>query len=232
VHIVWFDGSGVDPATYPADQRPAVWASDVVLDDQSRPSFTLNTPDGSARCTMQLRGMHNVHNACAAAAVGSAAGMEAPTIAAALAAALPMTGRQHVSRTAAGITVIDDAYNANPDSMRASLAMFTAMEISGRRIAVLGDMGELGEHATALHEEVGRTAARCDLDHLICIGTLARGIAAGARAAGMAADAIDTVDDVPTVLDILDEELNEGDAVLVKASHSMGLERVVEGLVD
>lgn len=232
VRVVWFDGSGADPASYPADQQPAVYASQVHLDEASRPAFTLNLPGDSARCQLQLRGMHNVHNAVAAAAVGCAMGMDAATIAEALNASMPMSGRQQVHVTAAGVTVVDDAYNANPDSMRASLSMFAGMDVPGRRFAVLGDMGELGAHAPACHREVGRAAAHADVDRLICIGELAQGIAAGARADGMPEYAIDEVANVDAALALLQEELDAGDAVLVKASHSMGLERVVEGLVD
>lgn len=134
--------------------------------------------------------------------------------------------------TPAGVTVINDAYNANPDSMRASLSTFAALEVSGRRIAVLGDMGELGDFAPALHEEVGAFAAGVGkLDSLVCVGQLAPRIAAGAQAGrhagrryrhrcGLAGSAFEHR-----------ARACAGDAVLVKASHFMGLARVVEGLV-
>ncbi len=107
----------------------------------------------------------------------------------------PEAGRQEVIEAPGGFTVINDAYNANPDSMRASLSTFAALDVAGTRIAVLGDMGELGSFAPQLHEEVGAFAAECGLDRLVCVGQLAQGIAAGAQKAGMPADRIAMVAD-------------------------------------
>lgn len=216
----------------------AVWATDIELDAQGCPRFTLNAANFagmaqpvSVSCALELRGIHNVSNACSAAAVGLAAGMTAEQVAAALAGAQAEAGRQEVLTTPAGVTVVNDAYNANPDSMRASLSTFAALDVVGRRIAVLGDMGELGDFAPALHEEVGAFAAGCALDKLVCVGELSQGIAAGATAAGMPAERIAVVGDWEEALAHVERGLAAGDAVLVKASHFMGLERVVEGLV-
>ena len=187
-------------------------------------SFLLR-PDLSARDALSL-------TTCAAASVGFALGLDLATIAAALGASVPEPGRQEVIAARGGFTVINDAYNASPDSMRASLATFAATDVAGRRIAVLGDMGELGSFAPACHEGVGAAAASHHLDKLICIGELARHIAAGAEAAGMDAARISRADTVADVLEELDALLEPGDAVLVKASHFMGLTRIVEGLVN
>ena len=217
---------------------PAVWATDIALDAQGCPRFTINaanfagmTAPISGACALELRGMHNVSNACSAAAVGLAAGMTLAQVIAALGGAQAESGRQEVLQTPSGVTVVNDAYNANPDSMRASLSTFAALEVSGRRIAVLGDMGELGDFAPALHEEVGAFAAGCGLDELVCTGELAQRIAAGAKTAGMPVDRVAVVGDWQEALAHVAPEVAAGDAVLVKASHFMGLERVVEGLV-
>ena len=167
------------------------------LDAEGRPRFTLCARDAADHddgalfatvervpCALSLTGAHNVDNACAAASVGFALGLDLATIAAALGASVPEPGRQEVIAARGGFTVINDAYNASPDSMRASLATFAATDVAGRRIAVLGDMGELGSFAPACHEGVGAAAASHHLDKLICIGELARHIAAGAEAAG------------------------------------------------
>ncbi len=183
-------------------------------------------------CTVGLRGEHNMMNACAAAAVGRAMGLSLSEIAAALHEAIPESGRAEVLATREGVIVMHDAYNANPDSMRAALKTFCALAVSGRRIAVLGDMGELGEYARACHESIGAFAARLPLDELVCVGDLAGYIAEGARDAGMDAASIVREDGVAGVLAHLESSLDAGDAVLVKASHFMGLERVVEGLVS
>ena len=223
----------------------AVWAEDVSLDAEGRPRFTLCARDAADHddgalfatvervpCALSLTGAHNVDNACAAASVGFALGLDLATIAAALGASVPEPGRQEIIAARGGFTVINDAYNASPDSMRASLATFAATDVAGRRIAVLGDMGELGSFAPACHEGVGAAAASHHLDKLICIGELARHIAAGAEAAGMDAARISRADTVADVLEELDALLEPGDAVLVKASHFMGLTRIVEGLVN
>ncbi len=216
-----------------------VWAEDIVLDGEGRATFKLcaaNFPPTSetesAECALSLRGLHNVGNACAAAAVGRAMGMPLSVIVAALGAAQPESGRAQVLRTAAGVTVVDDSYNANPDSMRASLSTFAALGVEGRKIAILGDMGELGPISEEGHARVGADAAAAGVDLLVCVGPLSRGIAHAAEEAGLAADRIVCVDDAAAALAYARPLVDRGDAVLVKASHSVGLERVVEGLVD
>ena len=223
--------------------RPAVWAEQVELDEQGRARFVLHAcgfDDAAAAaprvetapCSLNLRGLHNVSNACAAAAVGRASGMSLAAVADALAHAEPEAGRQEVLRARGGFTVVNDAYNANPDSMRASLNTFCALEVPGRRVAVLGDMAELGDFARACHAGIGELAARLPLDRLVCVGELAACIADAAEKAGMDAGRIVRAATISDVLGELDTCIEPGDAVLVKASHCMGLERVVEGLVN
>ena len=220
---------------------PLVWASDVVIDDEGCPAFTMSAvgfeqigledANGVQHCTLQLRGLHNVENACAAAAVGLANGMTLSACCEALAAARPEQGRQQVHHCPNGVTVVDDAYNANPDSMAASLATFTAMHVTGRRIAVLGDMLELGDYARASHEGVGELAAASGLDKLVCVGDLSRSIASAAVSAGMDEGMVTVCDTADEAYDAIAGDLAKGDAVLVKASHSIGLDSVVERLV-
>lgn len=232
VRVVFFDGSGCNPQSYTAEMRPEVYASGCSIDDAGHTSFTLHTPRGAAPCQLQLLGTHNVHNACAAAAVGATLGMDVNDIVAALEAARSMGGRQQVVHTNEGATIIDDAYNANPDSMRASLQTFSQMKAAGQRIAVLGDMFELGDFALAGHAQMGRLAADAHLDLLICVGALSRETARAARDAGMSADSVIEVDDADQALALLDGKLSEGDVVLIKASHGVELDRVVKGLID
>ena len=240
VAAVFFDGTGEKHVLQ--DGKPAVWATDVSFDSEGRPSFVLNaqgvpvasTVDaltGSISCRLELRGAHNVTNAAAAAAVGLASGMTLEQVRDALAAALPEQGRQQITLTEAGITVFDDSYNASPDSMRASLNTFKSMSVEGRRIAVLGDMLELGEYSRDCHERVGAMAANADLDQLVCVGELSRHMARAAREAGFDPERISTCDDAEQALALIAPHLESGDAVLAKASHSIGLDRIVKGLV-
>lgn len=183
-------------------------------------------------CKLELRGAHSVTNACAAAAVGLVSGMTLEQVRDALAAAQPEKGRQQITHTQAGITVFDDSYNASPDSMQASLNTFTSMTVEGKRIAVLGDMLELGDFSKECHERVGIMAANAHVDRLVCVGELSRHMARAAEEAGIDPQAIQTCDNAEEALALILPILEPGDAVLAKASHSIGLDRIVKELVS
>ena len=206
------------------------WADGLSLDAAGCPRFMLHCGDREIEATLPLRGVHNVYNAVAAASVGAVFGMGLETIAEALSQASIECGRQEFLLARGGFTIIHDAYNANPDSMRAALMMFSSMEVAGRRFAVLGDMAELGEAATACHEGIGKLLAGLPIEQAICIGELSCAIVLAARAFGMEEKRIRHVSSIPAVLEELELSLLPGDAVLVKGSRSMGLERVVGGL--
>ncbi len=209
------------------------YATDVVLDEQGRPRFVLHAAGRSVPCELSLRGVHNVDNACGAASIGLACGIALEEIASALQSTEPEAGRQEFKRARGGFTVIDDTYNASPDSMEAGLRTLCSCGFQGRRVAVLGDMGELGDSAAACHRAVGRFAAGLEgLDALVCVGELSREMADAAREAGMDPDRVHWVDGVPGAISVLDGLLDAGDAVLVKASHYMGLDRVVGGIIN
>ena len=241
VSAVCFDGSGnyCEDAARGWRAGRAVWASDISLDDAGCASFTLfargfsgDAGCESATCSLALSGLHNVHNACAAAAVGLAAGLSLEVIVEALGAAEPESGRQEMLTAREGFTIVNDAYNANPDSMRAALNTFAAMHVTGSRIAVLGDMGELGDFGPAGHREMGALAAALGIDRLVSVGDLGSLIAEAAEEGGMPEDRVFRTADAAGALEVVKGLVGPGDAVLVKASHSVGLERVVEGLVD
>ncbi len=226
ISVVGFDGSGT------CQSKADVFAKDIAIDSEGKPSFTLCTPKGEQSCSLALRGEHNVSNACAAAAIGHICAVPLSKIVEGLASSLPEVGRQEVSKTASGVMVIDDTYNANPDSMRASLTTFALMDIQGRRIAVLGDMGELGDYAQACHEGIGELVSQLPIDYLLCIGDLAYHIASAAKENGFPGDKIMTTTSKGEALGILEPLVKQGDAVLVKASHSMALDRIVRGLLS
>ena len=223
IRIVRFDGTA---------ENSDVYATDIAVDDQGRPSFTLNARGESASCTLSVRGVHNVTNACAAAAVGLEFGIALDQVAAALSGVEPESGRQALKRSSRGFLVFDDAYNASPESMAAALNVLASFSASGRRIAVLGDMGELGSAEVEGHINTGKAAAQAGIDMLVCVGAMSRYIADAARKGGMAVKSVIEVADADaaaaTVLDIA----QPGDVVLVKASHFMGLDRVVERVVS
>jgi UDP-N-acetylmuramoyl-tripeptide--D-alanyl-D-alanine ligase len=215
-----------------------VRATDVVLDDLGRARFRLLTKDAGAEIALRLVGRHHVSNALAAAAVAVECGMALPEIADALAAATPASRwRMEVTERPDGVIVINDAYNANPESMRAALDALAAV-IRGRRargaraFAVLGEMAELGPDGPAAHEALGRYAARRGVSRVIAVGEAARPIEKGAALEGSWDGAASWVPDGGAALAVLRDELRPPDVVLVKASRAASLERVALAITD
>ncbi len=208
-----------------------VRAEQVRTDDAGRAMFTLVTPAGSAPVSLRLFGEHHVSNALAAAGLAEQAGMAVPDIAAGLSAAVARSRwRMEVTRLPDGVTVINDAYNANPDSMRAAIAALATMARGRRGFAVLGHMTELGDDADRLHEEVGAAAAGAGLAGLIVVGDEAAPMLAGAKAVPSWPGELLSVPDAAAAVRAVRERARDGDVVLVKASHSIGLERVALAL--
>ena len=187
--------------------------------------FTLVTPRGEAAVELPLAGRHNVANALAAAAMAIGMADAAPeAIAAGLAAASPVAGRLVRHRLASGALLIDDSYNANPGSLAAAIDTLAA--IDGERWLVLGEMGELGADAEALHAGVGRRAREAGIERLYALGQLG---AAAVDAFGAGALHFDTRD---ALLDVLRRDLHPQARVLVKGSRSSAMERVVAALLE
>ena len=221
--------------TFGEDIDSDVRISNVDIDHQARAAFDLTYEGQTQRVHLGLYGEHQVYNAAAAAAVGIACGVPLNRIVMALDHARPRSKwRMEVSRTADGVTVINDAYNANPESMRAALKSLVAMAkgaTPARTWAVLGEMRELGAEAVAAHDEIGRLAVRLDVSRLIAVGEGARPIHMGAAHEGSWGNESAWVPDVDAALKVLSDELTTGDIVLVKASRSIGLERVATTLL-
>jgi len=182
-------------------------------------------------CLVPLPGQHNLWNALAAAAVGVALNVPAPEIVAGLQGYRGMYGRMAIRHSHGDLTIIDDSYNANPDSMRAALQFLQHVPEVGRRFAVLGDMLELGEAAPALHREMGALVWQGGVDELIVLGELAAMIGDGARASGMAPSHIHGVASHQEAAMILESLVAPRDVVLVKGSRGMAMERVVEAML-
>ncbi|MGB6242904.1 MAG: bifunctional UDP-N-acetylmuramoyl-L-alanyl-D-glutamate--2,6-diaminopimelate ligase MurE/UDP-N-acetylmuramoyl-tripeptide--D-alanyl-D-alanine ligase MurF [Castellaniella sp.] len=182
--------------------------------------FRLHVGRDMAPVSLHAPGRHNLRNALAAAACASAAGAPLTAIAAGLAAFSPVGGRMRPEMLADGFQLIDDTYNANPDSVRAAIEVLAGLD--GRRILVLGDMAEVGNQGPAMHAEVGDYARQCGVDVLLTLGSACR---EAVRAFGAPAQAFDDLDDLLPVL------LAARPAhILVKGSRSMRMERVVQAL--
>jgi UDP-N-acetylmuramoyl-tripeptide--D-alanyl-D-alanine ligase len=206
------------------------------LDELGRPRFDLVTDDGSAHVELTLLGEHQAHNAAATAAVAVAVGMSLDEAAAALSEARPASRwRMEVNERADGVLVINDAYNANPDSMRAALKALAAVGRGRgpetRTVAVLGQMAELGEASREEHDAVGRLAVRLDIGRLVVVGEPARPMHLGACLEGSWGDESVFVADNDDALAWLREHLTPGDVVLLKASRAAALETVAEALL-
>ncbi|MEV0095684.1 UDP-N-acetylmuramoyl-tripeptide--D-alanyl-D-alanine ligase [Streptomyces sp. NPDC050738] len=211
-----------------------VRADNVRLTDSGQPAFTLTTPTGCGDVTMRLYGEHHVSNALAAAAVAHELGMSASQIATALSEAGTLSRwRMEVTECPDGVTVVNDAYNANPESMRAALRALVAMGKGRRTWAVLGPMAELGDESLAEHDAVGRLAVRLNVSKLVAVGGReASWLQLGAYNEGSWGEESVHVSDAQAAVDLLRSQLREGDVVLVKASRSIGLEKVALALVE
>lgn len=208
---------------------------DVQLDELGRPSFDLVTEDERRRVTLGLLGEHHASNATAAAAVALALGLPLDSVVASLGAATATSpARMQLHERPDGVTIVNDAYNANPDSMRAALKALAAIgrgRAGARTIAVLGEMLELGESSGEEHDAVGRLAVRLDIHQLLVVGERAKPIHLGACLEGSWGGESVFVPDTDAALAWLREHLAPGDVVLFKSSRGAHLRHVAEAVV-
>ena len=205
---------------------PQITADEIVSRGINGSSCRIHTPQGDFRTDIHIPGIHAVYNAMAATAVGLIYGLSIEEISRGIAACETIAGRFRIIESGM-CTIIDDCYNANPMSMKASLNVLKHAE--GRKVALLGDMGELGANEKALHEEVGTAAAGFGIDAYYCAGPLSENLLNGLKAAGALAETrhFSTTSDL---LEALPELIRKGDTVLIKASHFMGFEKLVEAV--
>ena len=216
---------GSDPIFYGLDQdKNVIYATDVEPLGLKGTSCTIHLPEGSFSCVVPIPGIHMVSNALAGSAVGSKLGLSTEEIKRGIESLPSIPGRNHIIQTDR-LILLDDCYNANPVSMKASLDVLN-MGI-GRKVAVLGDMGELGPDYAALHRSVGEYAAEIGIDLVCAIGPMSKEIAEGAASDGTKALWFETkADFLAQTKDIL----KDGDNVLIKASHGMEFPEIVEAL--
>ena len=204
-----------------------VRVSSVALDDELRPRFHLDTPWGAVDVQLALRGEHQVSNAALAATVALALDVAPSEVGAGLADATGAAHRMTLVRTPDGIVVLDDSYNSSPTSAAAAVRAFALLRVPGRHVAVLGDMLELGAHGDAAHDTIGALTGEVGVDLLVAVGERREQLAAGARRARVT---VVTAPNAEAAARAVADHVHPGDAVLVKASRAVGLERVAEAL--
>ena len=205
-------------------------ASGIRFVDASAFVFDLATPFGRGEIRVPGLAPTIVENALAAAGGAFAAGASFEDVALGLAGHSGVAGRMQPRLLAGDILVIDDSYNANPQSMQNALETLASLPTSGRRHAVLGEMGELGPQTASAHQEAGRLAGALALDGLFVLGASAELVAEGARSAGMPRDRIHIGSSHETLAETLRRRLSKGDRILVKGSRAAAMERVISAL--
>ncbi|MGW7679991.1 UDP-N-acetylmuramoyl-tripeptide--D-alanyl-D-alanine ligase [Kribbella sp. NPDC054772] len=212
-----------------------VRATDVKIDGEGRPAFTLHLGGFSGAVQLRLIGEHFVSNALAAAAVAAAVGITPEQIADGLnAATLMSAARMELTERADGVTIINDAFNANPDSTRAALKSLVAIGRSrgARTWAVLGEMLELGDTSADEHDAIGRLAVRLDVNRLVVVGAGAKPMHLGASLEGSWGNESTYLETIGEALELLRAELRAGDVVLVKSSKAAKLRSLADALVE
>ncbi len=205
-----------------------VAARDIRVDGTGRASFTLVTPAGEAPVSLQLVGEHHVANALAAAAVSLELGIDPAHVVDVLSSVGPASPHRMDVQDVRGITIIDDAYNGNPDSMRAGIAALARLGRDRRRIAVLGAMLELGDESDAEHAALAPVLREAGVDALVCVGQGVAALSAAASAQGM--DVIEAANP-DEALELLDTLFVAGDVALLKGSNGSGVWRIADALV-
>ena len=219
---------GITPMFFGIEGEKAIYADEIESCGLDGIACTLHAGEESIRVQIPIPGQHMVLNALAATAVGRKLGLTMEEIKAGIEALEPVSGRFHIIQTGR-IQIIDDCYNANPVSMKASLDVLR--DAKGRKVAILGDMGELGENEADMHAEVGSHAAQNKIDLLICTGKISSHMAEAAIANGGCGEVLQ-VPTLEALLTCLPSLIEEGDTALVKASHFMHFEKVVERLKE
>lgn len=213
---------------------PDVSAAGIELDAQARPSFLLRGDGGEVPVTLTLHGEHHVGNALAAAAVAMRLGAPLGQVGAALSSARRVSSHRMDVRTRPdGVTIVNDAYNASPESVRAALKTLVAMTAEaggGRSWAVLAAMGELGAESEHTHDEIGRLAVRLNVDRLVVVGNDAAAIHHGANLEGSWGEESVLVPDVDAATAMVRAQARPNDVVLVKGANTYGLWRLADAL--
>ena len=217
---------GIQPVFFGIDSDRMISATQIHSLGLKGIACRICTGQGDFDVTIPIPGYHMVYNALAGTAVGLSLGMTTEEIKRGIEKLESLSGRFHIIETD-NYTVVDDCYNANPVSMKASLKVLG--DALGRKVAIVGDMGELGENEQQLHEEVGVAAGQQGIQLLICVGALSEGMARAAKETNPQMEVIHK-QTLEEAIDSLQQCLKQGDTILVKASHFMHFEKIVEVL--
>ena len=215
--VLWYDAES---------KSGDLWADDICQTEEGI-RYQLHCGEHRQKIELQVQGVHNVSNSLAAIAIAHHLGVSWEQIGDCLQKARLTGMRLDIAVSDAGVTVINDAYNANPDSMKSALGVLMQRK-GARKIAVLGDMYELGKYEAESHREVGRAAAEQKVDYLIAVGGLGRLIGDAAKEAGCV---VDWAENNQQAVQLLQRYIRSGDVVLVKGSRGMQMEQIVQNLM-
>lgn len=224
------EGTPSHKKTYGIGPEAEVRGQNIALQPGRGIQFSLVLDGTGHLIRLHTFGRYHVTNALAAATLASIAGIQAEEIVAGLEQFQPYEGRGNILYLPKQIRILDESYNSNPVSLQATAAAFAEMKGENRGLAVIGDMLELGPGSAAAHEKSGRKIGAMPLDHIFALGKESRHLAAGAQAAGLAADRLHWAEGHEAILSELTRVLQPGDWILVKGSRGMRLERIIEGL--
>ncbi|MDY7033735.1 MAG: UDP-N-acetylmuramoyl-tripeptide--D-alanyl-D-alanine ligase [Thermodesulfobacteriota bacterium] len=208
-------------------QKADIMATDILVSSSGKVRFQLVTQGESVDISLPIHGAFNVSNALAAAGVAQALGVDLKVIKEGLERTQPISGRMEIIELD-GYTIINDTYNANPNSMAEALKVLAGIKGAGRAIAVLGDMLELGEFSEGAHIDVGRLVSQLEIDSLLILGQDSVNIARGASEMGMDSKNIYLGKGHQDIVTKMNAILCKGDCVLVKGSRAMKMERILE----
>ncbi len=224
--ITYSPENGITPIYFGLGENSSYRAEQIANNGLRGTNATFVTPKSRFSAHISIPGEHMVHNALAGIAVGYALGMSDAEIKAGIEALKPLAGRNHLIETNT-YTIIDDCYNANPISMKASIDVLSKADT--RTVAILGDMGELGAKEKEMHYDVGQHTATAGIHVLICIGTLSEELARGAKETGCNIQIYHYPDQEHFFAE-MSSILEKDDTILVKASHAMAFEKIVKKL--
>ena len=229
LHDLYLNNKDIEIHTYGIENQSEVMAEDIVLNDNNS-EFICNLKGEKFKVKVPVGGLHFIYNSLCAITVANLLGIDTELIIKGIETFELTKKRMDITKLENGVTIINDSYNANPESMQAALKYLGALK-EGRRIAVLGDMFELGEYSKELHERVGRESVKNNIDILICLGDRAKDIVKAAKEEGIDESKVYYFEDRDKLKDFIKDNWKSGDNILFKASNAMKFFELAESLL-